>query len=317
MNFYNSKNIPENINFPDIYFTLEYGQACEHSDDAKWELCQYKDLIFVYLKKEYIFENEIYFDLITPYGYSGYYFENQETYDEFIPLFREEAKKRNYLTEVVRQNPYINIDISKYYEIITSKKIFSVEINDYEYYYNKILNSKKRNILRKSEKLNYSYKMIDLQNNMLNDNFIHLYNTNMDKVNSSLYYYFNEKYFNQIENIKNTKIIYIFNEFKKVIGSSIIFEYKDLIHYHLSCNDNSSNCITDYLLDSVIKECGLNKKIILGGGLKDNDALFNFKKKISTNSYDYTIYKNVLNYEIYEKIKKQYESDNYFPIHRK
>ena len=139
----------------------------------------------------------------------------------------------------------------------------------------------------------------------------------MDKVNSSLYYYFNEKYFNQIENIKNTKIIYVFNEFKKVIGSSIIFRYKDLIHYHLSCNDNSSNCISDYLLDSIIKQYGLNKKIILGGGLKDNDALFDFKKKISTNNYDYTIYKNILNHEVYEKIKNQYEIDNYFPIHRK
>ena len=49
-------------------------------------------------------------------------------------MFREEVKKRNYLTEVVRQNPYLNSNISKYYEVITSKKIFSVEISDYEFY---------------------------------------------------------------------------------------------------------------------------------------------------------------------------------------
>ena len=55
--FYNLNNVPENINYPDIYFTHEYGKACEYSDDANWELCQYKDLIYVYLKKEYIFED--------------------------------------------------------------------------------------------------------------------------------------------------------------------------------------------------------------------------------------------------------------------
>ena len=122
MNFFNLNNCPEDINYPDIYFTPEYGKACEYSDNAIWELCQYKDLIYVYLKKEFIFEDIKYYDLITPYGYSGYYFENKKTYDEFIPLFREEAYKKNYLTEVVRQNPYIDIDISEYYEIITSKK---------------------------------------------------------------------------------------------------------------------------------------------------------------------------------------------------
>ena len=32
-------NLPENINYPDIYFTLEYGKVCKYSDDAIWELC--------------------------------------------------------------------------------------------------------------------------------------------------------------------------------------------------------------------------------------------------------------------------------------
>ena len=102
-----------------------------------------------------------------------------------------------------------------------------------------------------------------------------------------------------------------------VIGSSILFVYKKFIHYHLSCNDNSSNCITDYLLNSIIKELGINKEIILGGGIKDNDSLSDFKKKLCTNNYDYTIYKNILNEEMYDKIKIFYKEDNYFPIYRK
>ena len=78
MFFYNINNIPNTINYPDIYFTPEYGKACEYSDDAIWELCQYEDLIYVYLKKKIIYDNITYYDLITPYGYSGYYYQKKK-----------------------------------------------------------------------------------------------------------------------------------------------------------------------------------------------------------------------------------------------
>jgi hypothetical protein len=49
---YSLDNIPK-FKCPDIYFTPEYGKACEYSDKAKWECCIYKDLIYVYLKRKY------------------------------------------------------------------------------------------------------------------------------------------------------------------------------------------------------------------------------------------------------------------------
>ena len=119
MQFYNINTINQRIiEYPDIYFTPTYGRACEYSDNAIWELCQYKDLMYVYLKKPIECEGETYYDLITPYGYSGFYYENKDTYNEFIPIFRKRAKDRNYITEVLRQNPYLNINISDY-DIIT------------------------------------------------------------------------------------------------------------------------------------------------------------------------------------------------------
>ena len=73
MNFYNIlKATNLTINYPDIYFTPEYGKASEESDKGEWELCVYKDLMFCYLKK--LDENKI----ITPYGYSGIYYKNKK-----------------------------------------------------------------------------------------------------------------------------------------------------------------------------------------------------------------------------------------------
>ena len=138
----------------------------------------------------------------------------------------------------------------------------------------------------------------------------------MDRVNASKYYYFNDGYFKSLENIKNNYLILIKNKDNDIIGSSIIFNSNNNIHYHLSCNDSSINCITDFLLITTLKNIGMNKLFILGGGLKDGDSLSKFKKKLSNKEFKYTIYKNILNKEIYDKLCQDTIND-FFPSYRK
>lgn len=317
MNYYNLNNIPKHIDYPDIYFTPEYGKACEISDNATWELCQYKDLIYVYLKRPFVFEGTTYYDLITPYGYSGYYYENEETYKEFIQLFRKRGKERNYVTEVLRQNPYLNINITEY-DIITAKSIFAIETSNFDYYFKNILTGKKRNMYSKALKNNLSFELIKMEKDLLKTDFINLYIDNMKKVNASQYYYFNDEYFNSIENINNSFLAVVKNNSDKIIGAAIIYVYGNNIHYHLSCNDNSSNCITDFLLINVIEKLCINKIFILGCGLSQGDSLSKFKEKLSNKNYEYTIYKNILNHEIYNEIcsKTLIKNEKYFPKYR-
>ena len=315
MNFYNLNNISEiDIKYPDIYFTPEYGRACEYSDNAEWELCKFKDLIYVYLKRPIKCDNIIYYDLITPYGYSGYYYEKEDTFNEFINIFRKEARNRNYITEVVRQNPYIGINIENY-DIITTKTIYGILIDNYNDYYNNVLNVKKRNMYTKALKNNLKFEIMNYSKNILKNNFIKLYNENMKSVKASKYYFFNEKYFNAIEKINNFYLAIVKNINNFIIGTSIIYIYNNKIHYHLSCNDKSMNCITDFLLISILKNIGLNKLFILGGGLKDGDGLSKFKKKLSNKEFKYTIYKNILNKEIYDKLSKDVEN-SFFPCYK-
>lgn len=315
INFYNINEVSQIIlNYPDIYFTPEYGKSCECSDNAEWELCQYKDLIYVYLKRPIEFGGKKYYDLITPYGYSGYYYKNKETYDEFIKLFREKAKERNYITEVLRQNPYLDINIDNY-DVITSKIIYGIKIDNFDKYYKKILNGKKRNMYQKALKNNFYFELINIKKEIIKKNFVDLYNQNMNKVNASKYYYFNNNYFDSLEEIDNSYLAIIKDELNNIIGSSIIYKFNNLIHYHLSCNNNSSNCITDFLLINVLKEIGINKLFILGGGIKDGDGLSKFKEKLSNIKFQYTIYKNILNEEIYEKLSKN-KNNNFFPCYR-
>lgn len=320
--FFNLNNIPTNINYPDIYFTPEYGKACEYSDNAIWELCQYKDLIYVYLKKEYVFENLTYYDLITPYGYSGYFYEREETLDEFIHVFREEAIKRNYLTEVVRQNPYLNINISKYYEPIVNKTTLGINLNNFktfdDYLNNTHRDNKRGYNLAIKSKLVSLLKPFNLENY---EEFKLIYENTMHNLNSSKYYYFNDNYYNALFDMK--ELIYFMDVYKDniLIASCMLFKFNNFLHYHLggSLLEFRNLRPNNFLHCSVIKYGIQNNYNLyhLGGGLKDNDSLFEFKNKIADTKFNYTIYKHVLNNEIYDKIKKvSPENGNFFPIHR-
>lgn len=321
LNFYSIENISNTeINYNDIYYTPEYGKACEYSDNASWEICQYKDLIYVYLKKKYLFNKIIYFDLITPYGYSGFYFTNNETFDEFIDLFRIEGKKRNYITEVVRQNHYLNINISKKYNIILTRKTFGVNLKNYDNFnqYLKDTNKDNRKAYRSSIKNNLIFKIEDFNKDNLSK-FLKIYNTTMNNLNSKDYYYFNEEYFNTLMQLNKSFFANVYHN-NILISSCIILKYKKIIHYHLGGSYlEYRNLRPNNLIHCSLIKYGIDNQYHiyhLGGGLKDNDSLYKFKEKIATDKFNYTIYKNVLNENIYEEISKKFNSDEYFPIHR-
>jgi serine/alanine adding enzyme len=316
-----NNNMMHYLKGKDIYFTTEYGKACEYSDNAIWECCIYKDLIYVYLKKSYRFEATIYYDLITPYGYSGFYFEKEDTFKEFIILFREKAIKLNYITEVVRQNPYINIHITDY-EAITFKTTFGVtlshfnKLDDYLYITHKD-NKRGFNIALKNELL---FKMEDYTETHLS-NFKVVYEQTLRHLNSDKYYYFNDAYYTVLGNIPN-RILFA-NVYKDtlLIASYMIIRYDDLLHYHLGGSllayrhlrpNNFAHCKTiEYGIEH-------NYRLYhLGGGVTEKDTLHTFKNKIASATFNYTIYKNVLNRDIYDRITRTSpENDGHFPIHR-
>lgn len=311
--FYNKVTIHNiAIHFPDIYFTPEYGELCEVSDNAEWECCLYKDLIYVYLKRPIEYNNDIYYDLITPYGYSGYYYTHKTSYDVFILLFRDAAINRNYITEVVRQNPYIGIELNNYI-LYRTKQIYAVEIDDFDIYFNTLSHSIKNKYTQLFTNC-ISYEISKLTTTNL-EYFYNLYIDNMKRINANEYYYFNNMYFTKLKELNDTYMVSIFDQNKCVIGCAIIIIYNNYVHYHLSCNNNSINSITDFLLINVIKDLCINNKFILGGGLTNDDGLSKFKKKFSNKEYKYNIYTNILNTNIYNKLCNNLNNEK-FPCYR-
>ena len=296
MNFYSINEINKiSYKFPSIYFCPDYCKCCEHSDNCEIEYCLYKDLIYVYLKKK---REDNSYELISPYGYSGYYFEDKTTLIEFIELFNSECIKRNYNKQIIRQTPFISNKVEElkiHYNILKIKTLFCVKFNDNndyfdKYFYNDI-NSKKRNMYNKAKKMCYLFNSCKLKIDDVNENseFRIMYNNTMNNVNSNVYYYFNDNYFNELANLPFSYLTWV-EYYGKKVGFAIILLDNDYIHYHLSCNDRSNNCIMDYLLFEIMQTFCKNKIFILGCGVNEDDNLHKFKKSLSNYLYNYLIY---------------------------
>ena len=329
-NINNLKSI--NLKSIDIYFNKYYGIACEYSDNALWELCKYKDLIYVYLKRPYFYNDITYYDLITPYGYSGYYFENDDTFDEFIDLFRKEAIKRNYITEVLRQNPYLNLNYDKIisnYGKIVCKKTLGVYLHKYNNLndYIKKTNKNNRKCYNKARNNNLLFEVNNITKESLN-NFLQIYNKTMEILNANHYYYFNKNYYDKLLDLnKNIKIANVYYN-NKLIASCMIFVYGEYINYHIggSLLDYRHLYPNNFLHCKVI-EYGINnnfKYYHLGGGLNNDDNLYKFKLRLSDIQFNYNIYKNILNEKIYNDINNyiykdtnNYITNDFFPLHLK
>jgi len=291
MEFYNIlKTKKININFPDIYFTPEYGKACEESDKGIWELCVYKDLMFCYLKK--LDEKKI----ITPYGYSGFHYKDTNTFNEFIPKFREYLNSIGIKEEIIRQSPYINdnIKINQNYNLIKEKTIFGVNLEHLDTnIYLKKTNKTNRRMINLGIKYNLEFIISDFTDI---DEFHLLYTKGMNQLKATSSYMYNKKYFEYLSrcNVKNAKIIHN----NTVISTVLLLLNNNFIHYHLGVSELDYRKLgTNNFLHFKIIEYAINnnfKLYILGGGLENNDNLFKFKKRISNIEFKYQIFKNVL-----------------------
>lgn len=325
-------DFPYNDNLHDIYYTTDFGKLYVN-DDSIFEIIYYDDLsvYYSYIKKKIIYKNNLYYDLSGYDGYTGFYISNdtsQKKIDDFINFFLELAKKNNYITQFIRINPYSfnNQLLQKYYDLIYLKHTYGINIKDYNKFYNSLNANKKHKKMVKSA-INKQLEFSLEKPNSYNINiFISMYKKTMDRLNASSDYYYDDTYFKNILNLKNTFFGIIKDNDKEITSICILLFYKKYIHYHLSANDKRYNCSQNFLFHELSKICLLEfpniELIHLGGGVKDGDGLDKFKSSISNIKFKYHIVKNILNNEIYEKLKNDFMKENkdcnlnFFPIYR-
>lgn len=306
-------------NTKDIYFTEEYCKSfILNNRESVCIICN--DSSNILLMPINIGKIYDYFDFETPYGYGGPISNtnNQEWITQALSEIKVYLSYNNFIAGFIRFHPLLN---NVRYCMTFCKTVFdrnTIAIDtslSIEQIWNTQLSSKNRNTIRKAEKSNlrfeadYDYKHID--------EFKDLYNETMSRLNADDFYIFEDNYYkNYINLIKNNGFLGLIYNNSEIISGALFMYSSPYGHYHLAgSNRNYTNLgSNNFLLWNAALELKKNNVSFfhLGGGTdgQEDNSLFKFKKSFSSDLYQFSFGKIILNEEVYNKLCLDWEEKN-------
>lgn len=313
------ENIPENRK--DIYYLEQYHDLYINENERK--KCYYFNdnnniYLFPFLIKR--INNTEYYDFETVYGYGGPITNSEDI--EFIKRASDnmltEFYKQNIIAGFIRYHPILNnykllSDISQ--PIYDRKTVCIFLEKSEEEIWKKEIHSKHRNVIRKAESNKLEF-IVDEEFEYLKE-FEKLYNETMKNKEAEEMYYWRQGYFDELrKNLKNIAIITAVKHDEKIISAAIILKYGKLGHYHLAGNDTKylklyPNNFLIYKAAVYLKSIGV-KYFHLGGGSdnKEDNQLYKFKKRFSSEFKEFYIGKILINNNKYKEFCDEWEVNN-------
>ncbi len=337
------QDIVNSIDTKNIFYSLEY---CNYSEKKTLNYFvlkinnKNKIIMPFYLTKVNTTTSphtKTYYDVTSPYGYSGPLYKNITS--ENLTLFWKKVdqwyKKNNVVTEFIRFNLNNN---HKYYSgnLIPSLKNVRGALTSYDSIWGN-LKQKVRNNYRKADKNNLkaTFYNENIDNNII-DSFYNIYTSTMLRKNASKNYFYSKDYFNELIKNNSKKIaIVLIHKDKIAISAELLILCNDTIYSHLggTLSEYFDLRPNDFLKIETTKWGIENGKshYVLGGGRKDYDGLYNYKKAFFPKEQDSTFYtgRKIINYDIYKKLAGGNLKNNsdinilindpesYFPIYKK
>lgn len=278
-------------------------------------------------------ENSLFFDMTSAYGYCGPVSNidlsslSVQTIASFKSSFMNFMKEENAVCIFSRLHPFLN-----QYNILESigglqengttlYMDLSLSVEDQRSKYDKRLFRQ----IRKLREKGYIIKELNTKEGI--KNFTEMYYKNMDRVNASPNYYFDEQYFANLLNVEHfeNKLVLIYDGPELICGALLLLS-NSIIRNHLSATspeylkESPSKLLTDEI--SMIGR-RLGKKIFhLGGGVGGKeDSLFTFKRYFSDLQVKDHIWCYINDITAYNDLvlKAGVEANagsNYFPLYR-
>lgn len=332
------------MKYNDVYFTKEYGKLYEKIEKGTLEIFQYNSDIGsiknIFIKREIpiVIDNKKYYDLITPYGYGGpIILDCKDEYkkDELINGYYNEFKKfcirNNVVSEFIRFHPINNNakDFMKIHNVEYLRKTIGTNLKDYDDPIQSEFKKGCRREIRRAFNKGVNYRIQQSPDNL--DTFKKMYLKTMDRNKATDYYYFDDKYFDDIlRSLKDKLLIIELIYENKIIASEMYFVYGGLIHAHLlgSLDEYlylSAGCILEYAAVLWGKENGYDY-IHHGGGRTsaEDDKLLRNKRKFGKNTeFDFYVGKNMWDKNKYNELveirsgEKEFDKNtSFFPVYR-
>lgn len=306
----------------DTYYTEEYVRLYE--TDAERALCYVyteddKCFLMPFLSRLFTHNGKTYYDFETAYGYGGpiYNTDNASFLCKAWTTFMDYAKQNNYVCGFVRFHPLLNnVDgFEQVGKLYLDRKTIAIDLSKgIEATWMNEIHTKNRNVIKKGEK-NGLHFIVDDNFEYLPE-FIELYNSTMDKLNAEDFYYFPISYYENLQNNIKDSFLGVVEHDGNIIAAAIFFYSQPYGHYHLAGSDRSALNLSpnNFLLWNAAKE--LTRRGVqtfhLGGGTdgKEENSLYQYKRKFSKNEYQFSFGKLMLNQTVYDSIVEEWTAKN-------
>lgn len=324
----------------DLYFDERYGKLYEEIEKGVCQVFEYNhplgNVQHMFIKREIpiLLGSESYYDIITPYGYGGPLMmgcepeHRNELEEAFIKAFAAYCEEEGIVSEFIRFHPVIGNakDFEKSYEVRYLRDTVGTSISAHDDPVQAEFSASARKNIRKALRQGVEYR-VTLEPRDL-EAFQHVYFETMDRNQADSFYYFKEKYFDQLIETFGKRLLLVEALYEgKVIGMELQFYYNDMIHTHLSgtyeeFHHLSPVYVMQYATVLWAMEQGIG--LIHGGGGRTNspdDKLLRFKQQFARQTvFSFYSGQKVWNEEIYRKLCREVNAsitDEFFPAYRK
>ena len=257
-------------------------------------------------------------NLLPTYGYNSL-FSNYFNYEKI-----EEIKKE--LSQIDCTTCYLPLQFSEEYNNVLTKKVaqlYSSRLPSYNISLSNSIDVIKSNVSkRRRSKLKppFPNSQVMINTNELYKKFPSLYLDSMKRLGANKRFLFKKNVLNQLSNLKNCILIGVTHEEKLMLIHLIGFD-NEMINsdFIFSASTSNGNIFSSYLIWETIKYLKSKgfKNYNLGGGIRINDGLDNFKsqfggEKIYNGGLKLVCDKILYENELFKK-KNKTEMNNFFP----
>ena len=324
------EKVMEQLGVFDFYHTYDYHHLSKNDGEKPLLLVYTKDNLIIALPLliRQIFNTD-YFDATSVYGYVGPLSNNtteNQDFKEYQSCLNEYFKSNNIISVFSRLNPYIpqQLEIlSGIGEVKSIGNIVNIDLTQSLEVQRSAYRRDTRSRINKARRL-CSVRKAESTEDI--KSFIDIYMETMRKLDANTSYFFDEDYFFnflQCKGFKTDILLAIHNESKNVIAGSMFVKTNNIIQYHLSGTKTEYlNIAPARLLLDEMRLLGSEEKYTyfnLGGGYHSKeDALFNFKSSFSNDIKLFSVWKVIVDENIYGQLQKDanISETDFFPAYR-
>jgi Acetyltransferase (GNAT) domain len=279
------------------------------------------------------------FDVVSPYGYPGILvneaaISNPDFLEKAIIYLKKKLQEKGICSAFFRLHPIINENITAYLseDIFTPNgQTVSIDLTLSESELWAHTRKGHQSTINKCKRLGFTARVVDFADYY--DEFIAIYEETMNRVQANESYYFDDKYFRGLLDLKEKLHLCIVEFEEQMICASLFFESCGIIQAHLggTKDDFIRQSPFNLLLHHMRlwgRERG-NEYLHIGGGIggSTEDSLFTFKSGFSRQRHDFLTLRLITDTEKYMHLVESRAKDlnteaeellksNFFPAYR-